>query len=73
MFVLVTWRLLTGLDAGFDAANAGLDVVMPSSPLWGAVGGNLTLSVNNGSLAESRVTDMATRLVATYFQMGQDV
>jgi len=31
------------------------------------------MGVNNGSLAESRVTDMATRIVASWFQMGQDV
>lgn len=47
---------------------------MPNSvDYWGASGGNLTISVNNGSLAESRVTDMATRIIAAWYQMGQDV
>ena len=46
---------------------------MPNSPYWGESGGNLTLAVSNGSLPESRVTDMATRLVAAWYQMGQDV
>jgi beta-glucosidase len=33
----------------------------------------LTASVNNGSVPESRVTDMATRIVASWYQQGQDV
>jgi beta-glucosidase len=60
-------------DGGIATADAGLDVAMPSSETWGAYGGNLTIAVNNGSLAESRVTDMATRIVAAWYQMGQDV
>ena len=43
-----------------------------STDFWGPSGGNLTISVNNGSLAESRVTDMATRIIAAWYQMGQD-
>lgn len=46
---------------------------MPESIYWGSSGGNLTIAVNNGSLAESRVTDMATRIIAAWYQMGQDV
>lgn len=46
------------LHAGYHAALAGLDMVMPSSGLWGD---NLTLSVTNGSLPEARVDDMVTR------------
>jgi len=60
-------------DTGLSSAAAGLDVAMPSSSFWGVDGGNLTQAVKNGSLAESRVTDMATRLVASWYQMGQDV
>jgi beta-glucosidase len=58
---------------GLASAEAGLDVVMPNSNFWGKDGVNLTVAVNNGSLAESRVTDMATRVVASWYQMGQDV
>jgi hypothetical protein len=65
--------LKENLDTGLSSAEAGLDVVMPASTYWGASGGNLTISVNNGSLAESRVTDMATRIIAAWYQMGQDV
>ena len=60
-------------DTGLSSAAAGLDVAMPSSSFWGVDGGYLTQAVKNGSLAESRVTDMATRLVASWYQMGQDV
>jgi beta-glucosidase len=65
--------MLTRLDTGLASAEAGLDVVMPSSTFWGENGANLTVMVNNGSLAESRVTDMAVRVVASWYQMGQDV
>jgi beta-glucosidase len=64
---------LTISDTGLSSAEAGLDVAMPNSPYWGPYGGNLTAAVNNGSLSEARVTDMATRLIAAWYQMGQDV
>lgn len=46
---------------------------MPSSSYWGGDGRNLIQAVRNGSLPEFRVTDMATRLVASWYQAGQDV
>ncbi|KAF2183312.1 glycoside hydrolase family 3 protein [Zopfia rhizophila CBS 207.26] len=55
--------------AGVASANAGLDVVMPNAGYWGQ---NLTNAVNNGSVALERLDDMATRLLATYFYLGQD-
>jgi beta-glucosidase len=49
---------------------AGLDMAMPNpQSFWGA---NLSLAVTNGSVPESRVTDMATRIIASWYQMGQD-
>lgn len=69
-FVVSDWGAQHG---GIASADAGLDLVMPRSTLWGVSGGNLTIAVNNGSLTESRVTDMATRIVAAWYQMGQDV
>lgn len=45
---------------------------MPSSVTWGAEGGNLTVAVNNGSLEDTRLSDMAIRIVASWYQMGQD-
>jgi hypothetical protein len=66
-------KVLTILDSGLASAEAGLDVVMPTSTFWGVAGEDLTMMVNNGSLPESRVTDMATRIVAAWYQMGQNV
>lgn len=47
--------------SGVASALAGLDVVMPSGSTYWA--GNLTLSVNNGSVPESQIDNMATRYV----------
>lgn len=38
------------------------DITFDSGNSW--FGGNLTQFVNNGSIAESRLDDMATRIVA---------
>lgn len=58
------------LHAGYQAALAGMDMVMPNSGgFWGA---NLTQSVNNGSLPEERLDDMAIRVISTWYQMEQD-
>lgn len=45
-------------------------MVMPSgSEFWGD---NLTLAVTNGSVGAARLDDMATRILAAWYQMGQD-
>lgn len=55
-FVITDWF---ALHAGYAAAEAGLDMVMPDAgTFWGD---NLTMAVTNGSLSESRLDDMATR------------
>ncbi|KAI1485618.1 glycosyl hydrolase family 3 N terminal domain-containing protein [Biscogniauxia mediterranea] len=56
--------------SGVSTALAGLDVAMPDGE--GTWGGNLTLAVNNGSVPISRVDDMATRVIASWYQMKQD-
>lgn len=56
-FVLLDWNAQHKLES----ANAGLDMVMPMGGFWGE---NLTQAVGNGTVAESRVTDMATRFVS---------
>ncbi|KAI3397391.1 hypothetical protein diail_10841 [Diaporthe ilicicola] len=59
-----------GQHAGVASALAGLDMVMPSGDdFWGA---NLTQAVNNGSVPEVRLNDMATRIMAAWYKMGQD-
>ncbi|KAI0125399.1 family 3 glycoside hydrolase [Xylariales sp. AK1849] len=66
-FVVSDWG---AQHAGVATALAGLDMVMPSGlTLWAD---NLTEAVNNGSVPESRLDDMATRIVAPWYQLGQD-
>ncbi|KAB5528036.1 beta-glucosidase [Coniochaeta sp. 2T2.1] len=66
-FVVSDWG---AQHAGVATAQAGLDMTMPSgSTFWG---GNLSLAVNNGSVPEARLDDMATRIIASWYQFGQD-
>ncbi|KAI0835106.1 glycoside hydrolase family 3 protein [Hypoxylon sp. FL0890] len=66
-FVVSDWG---AQHAGVATALAGLDMVMPSaSPYWGS---KLIQAVNNGSVSESRLDDMATRIIAGWYKMGQD-
>ena len=63
--------------SGVASALAGLDMSMPGDgPLWGDGnsfwGSNLTEAVLNGSLPVERINDMATRVVAAWYQLGQD-
>ncbi|PNP50339.1 hypothetical protein FNYG_15968 [Fusarium nygamai] len=66
-FIVSDWD---GQHAGVATALAGMDMVMPlGTPFWGD---NLTAAVLNGSVPEQRVNDMATRIVASWYQLGQD-
>lgn len=65
-FVLSDWD---AQQSGVASANAGLDVVMPEPKHWGD---NLAQAVQNGTVAEERLTDMVNRLLAPYFYLGQD-
>ncbi|CEI61924.1 putative beta-glucosidase M [Fusarium venenatum] len=65
-FVVSDWG---AQHSGMASALAGLDVAMPSSIVWGA---NLTLGVHNGTIPESHVDGMATRILATWYQLNQD-
>ena len=53
-FVMLDWNAQHNLQS----ANGGLDMVMPYGGSWGD---NLTHAVQNGTVKEKRVTDMATR------------
>ncbi|KAL2262934.1 hypothetical protein VTK26DRAFT_8924 [Humicola hyalothermophila] len=55
---------------GAAAALAGMDVAMPSG--YGFWEENLAEAVNNGSVPETRIDDMATRVIASWYQMRQD-
>jgi beta-glucosidase len=45
-----------------------MDMAMPSSAFW--QDGNLTLMVTNGSLEQSRLDDMAMRIITPYFRFA---
>ncbi|XDG01385.1 hypothetical protein ABKA04_001000 [Annulohypoxylon sp. FPYF3050] len=64
-FVLLDWNAQHNLES----ANAGLDMLMPGGGFWG---NNLTQAVNNGSVSDDRVTDMATRILAAWYFVGQN-
>ncbi|EHK40687.1 glycoside hydrolase family 3 protein [Trichoderma atroviride IMI 206040] len=66
-FVVSDWG---AQHAGVATAKAGLDVAMPSN--GGFWGDHLIEAVKNGSLPESRVTDMAMRVIASWYQFNQD-
>ena len=51
------------------SANAGLDMAMPDSKYWG---GNRLANMVDDGLNRTRLEDMATRIVATWYQFGQD-
>lgn len=55
--------------SGVASAEAGLDMAMPDSSYW--ENGNLSLAVSNGSLAQSRLDDMATRITAVWYRLQE--
>ena len=63
--------------SGVASALAGLDMTMPGDGLRWAKGNSLwgpelTRAVLNGSVPIDRVNDMVTRIVASWYQVGQD-
>jgi beta-glucosidase len=65
-FVVTDWN---AQHSGVASVDAGLDMVMPSGGFWGS---NLTEAVTNGSISTTRINDMATRIMAAYYFVGQD-
>lgn len=73
-FVMTDWL---GHMSGVASALAGLDMNMPGDTQIPFVGtsywmGELTRAVLNGSVPVDRLNDMATRVVAAWYRMGQD-
>ncbi|KAL7782667.1 glycoside hydrolase family 3 protein [Trichoderma ceciliae] len=64
-FVMLDWDA----EHDIESANNGLDMVMPLGGSWGK---NLTDAIANGTVSEARVTDMAIRIVAAWYLVGQD-
>ncbi|CRK34184.1 hypothetical protein BN1723_018541, partial [Verticillium longisporum] len=73
-FVMSDWL---AQRSGVGSALSGLDMTMPGDgllwedgkSLWGS---SLTRSVLNGSVPLSRLNDMVVRVVASWYQLGQD-
>lgn len=72
-YVMSDWQ---ATESGVLAANSGLDMTMPGDVVFNSLtsyfGQNLTMAVNNGSVAMARVDDMAERIMAAYLLLGQD-
>jgi beta-glucosidase len=66
-FVVSDWD---ALHTGAAAALAGMDMVQPDD--GGFWGNELLTAVKNGSVSEDRLDDMVTRILAAWYQMGQD-
>lgn len=64
-FVMSDWN---AQHSSLDSANAGLDMALPVSAYWD----NDQLANAKEGLESSRLTDMATRILATWFKFGQD-
>ncbi|KAK0622803.1 glycoside hydrolase family 3 protein [Immersiella caudata] len=71
-FIMSDWQ---AQHTGVAAAAAGLDMSMPGDTVfnsgrsyWGA---NLTAAVLNGTVPEWRIDDMAMRIMAAIFKVGQ--
>ncbi|KAJ6787866.1 hypothetical protein PWT90_07154 [Aphanocladium album] len=66
-FVVSDWG---AQHTGHAGALAGMDMAMPNpGSFWGD---ELVKSVKNGSVPESRINDMATRILTTWYQFKQD-
>ncbi|RWA14002.1 hypothetical protein EKO27_g1084 [Xylaria grammica] len=73
-FVMSDWQ---AQHAGVASAVAGMDMAMPGDTefqtglsFWGA---NLTVAVLNGTVPAYRIDDMAMRIMAAFFKVGQTV
>ncbi|KAI0757179.1 beta-glucosidase [Daedaleopsis nitida] len=62
--------------SGTKAVNAGLDMTMPGDTTINSgqtyFGQNLVSAVQSGQVSESRIDDMATRILAAWYLVGQD-
>ncbi|KAI7860847.1 beta-glucosidase [Circinella umbellata] len=72
-FVMSDWGATHSTVA---SVNGGLDMTMPGDIVMGDglsyYGKNLTAAVERGDVPEERVTDMALRIAAAHYKVGQD-
>ncbi|CAK7205319.1 beta-glucosidase [Sporothrix eucalyptigena] len=73
-FVMTDWQ---AHQSGVSSALAGLDMSMPGDTVFNSGvsywGTNLTLAVINGTIPEWRIDDMAMRIMAAFFKVGNTV
>ncbi|KAJ6096145.1 beta-glucosidase [Penicillium sp. IBT 16267x] len=73
-FVVTDWA---GHQSGVSSALAGLDMSMPGDTAFDSglsyFGSNLTVAVLNGTIPEWRLDDMAMRIMAAYFKVGNTI
>lgn len=65
----VACHATTHVVVNFQMSMPG-DISFSSHTSW--FGANLTAFVQNGTIAESRVDDMAERIIAGWYLLGQD-
>ncbi|KAG8686014.1 hypothetical protein FRC11_009671, partial [Ceratobasidium sp. 423] len=62
--------------SGAPSVNAGLDMTMPGDTTIGSgktyFGENLVNSVKNGEVSQTRIDDLADRILAGWYLLGQD-
>ncbi|KAF7789887.1 hypothetical protein EIP86_000835 [Pleurotus ostreatoroseus] len=62
--------------SGAPAVNAGLDMTMPGDETTNSgttyFGQSLVDAVNNGQVSQDRIDDLATRILAAWYLLGQD-
>lgn len=72
-YIMSDWQ---ATESGVSAVNSGLDMTMPGDIVFNSgttyFGSNLTTAVNNGSVEMARVDDMAQRILAGFYLLGQD-
>nr|POE63711.1 putative beta-glucosidase m [Quercus suber] len=66
-FIVSDWA---GQHSKIESANAGLDMAMPVTDYWN--NDQLSEAVGSGDLNQTRLVDMATRIIATWIQFGQN-
>lgn len=66
-FVVSDWA---AQHSDIASANGGLDMAMPTTTFWDE--DFLAKAVNDDTLNRTRLVDMATRIVATWYHFGQD-
>ncbi|KAG6849373.1 hypothetical protein H0H93_008977 [Arthromyces matolae] len=71
-FIMSDWQATPSTIS----VNTGLDMTMPGDITFDSgttyFGANITAYVNNGTIPESRVDDMATRILAAWYLLHQD-